>query len=60
MTERPEFDPEVVAQSTGRREAYVAIPPDLSEQIDAEAEARVLGRRKLVEMILRQWLKEVG
>ena len=53
------FDRDIIAASTRPRDKYVSLPPDLMALIDVEAEARVLGRRKLVEMVLRQWLKDI-
>ena len=55
-----EFDGDIVEASSRRANRYVSLPPQLVDMIDDEANRRTLGRRKLVELILRQWLKDQG
>ena len=55
-----DFDGDIVEASSRRSNRYVSLPPQLVDMIDDEAHRRTLGRRKLVELILRQWLKDQG
>ena len=54
------FDGDIFEASSRQSLRYVSLPPELVDMIDDEARRRTLGRRKLVELILRQWLKDQG
>lgn len=43
---------------TAAKSVVVPLPPELVERLDREARRRVLGRRKLIELVLEAWLDE--
>ena len=55
-----DFDDDIVEATNRRANRYVSLPPELVDLIDDEAHRRTLGRRKLVELVLRQWLRDEG
>lgn len=41
-----------------KRSIVVALPEDLIEALEAQADERVVGRGRLIELVLAQWVKD--